>query len=191
MIFCLSQIKTRPIIGAADKEFMEKWSSIKTKAEKGFMALKQDFAIHNHCHYSDLSKALATQLEKYMGAEKYKDAEEAILTVANCIRAEEYTKLNGRWAYNLSNHEMSKYSVLPPKKKKDQGHSSDTTPKPGPSTGRDPRVYKKAHRRISEDYRDEQHKKYLNKVKAGKGRDDATELAEALIGVINKTYKRQ
>ncbi len=78
-----------------------------------------------------------------MGAEKYKYAKEAILTVASHIRAEEYTKL--RWAYNLSNHEASKYGVLPPKKKKDQGHSSDTAPKPGPSTGRDPRVYKKTN----------------------------------------------
>ncbi len=50
---------------------------------------------------------------------------------------------------------------------------------------------KKVHLRIPQDSRDEQHNIYLNKVKAGKGRVDATELAEALIGVINKTYKRQ
>ncbi len=94
---------------------MEKWPSIKTKAEKDFLAIQQDFVTHNHRHYSDLSKALATQLEKDMGAEKYKDAEEDILTVASRIRAEEYTKPNGRWAYNLSNHWASKYGVLPPK----------------------------------------------------------------------------
>ncbi len=34
---------------------MEKWSSIKTKAEKDFLAFQQDFAIHNYHHYLDLS----------------------------------------------------------------------------------------------------------------------------------------
>ncbi len=118
VIFCLPQIKARPIIGVADKAFMEKWSSIKTKAEKDFLALQQEFVSNIHPHFTDLSETLATQLEKDMGPEKYHEAEEAILTVATCIRAKEYTKLNGRWVYNLANHEASKYVSSHPEKRK-------------------------------------------------------------------------
>ncbi len=53
--------------GASDKAFMEKWSHIKTGAEKKFLALQQDFVNKNLCFYSDQSKTLASKLEKDMG----------------------------------------------------------------------------------------------------------------------------
>jgi len=182
------QIKSRPIIGGMDKEFMQQWDQHRKTAEAQFLVLQQEYITRMASKTKNDADSLAKILEDKISDDTaaLQESKDAIATVANRVRASEYTKLNARWGQDLASHEARKFGVRKQTKTKTQSKpAEDQEPQPGPSNKPDftPRVYKKAKRSLTTKQQ-QNHNKYLSKVKAGKGQVDPNALAKALTDLI-------
>ncbi len=117
-IFCISQVKTRPIISGADPVLQADLNKIRKRAEKEFLDRQQAYCNKWSLHYQNNVKYLVDILMQEMSNEPdslFLETEKAITTVANRVRSVEYSKLYGRWSHDLATHEAKKYGDQPPK----------------------------------------------------------------------------
>ncbi len=92
VIFCIPQVKTRPIIWGSDKNVMQEWNEITRNTEKQFLACQQDYCQQMADKYKINVENAMSHLRKEMSREQ------AITIVASWVRASEYSKRNARWA---------------------------------------------------------------------------------------------
>ncbi len=189
-IFCLPQVKTRPIIGRGDPVLQKEWNKIRKHAEIQFLECQQTYTNKWSLHYQNKAQNLVDNLRQEMSNEPhlvFQETEQAINTEANSVRSTEYCKLNGRWSNDLATHVARKHSVQLPTTQRPPRHNNNEESQHKKSGTTDPkRMYKKAQVKLGKDHKSDQHDKYISKVKAGRGQVDPEELTNALNAIISK-----
>ena len=150
------EIKVKPIIGNDNKTFIENWNQEVQKMQRALLDLQTDFCrtmVHDLTR--DSTKATTKLRGKLEGnTAELNEAEAAIETVAKRVKAAEYTKLQGRWARDIGDHESQAMGIpLQKNNKKSNGKANQKPKNKQESEKKDNnfpnRKYKKAKRRLN------------------------------------------
>jgi len=131
------EIKIKPMIGNDNKTFIEKWDSEILKMQRNLLDLQTEFCrsmVHELTR--DSTNATTALREKLSNNQaELNEAEAAIETVAKRVKATEYTKLQGRWARDIGDHE-SQAMGIPTKAPNNNNKKSNGRPNQKPKNQR-------------------------------------------------------
>ena len=117
------EIKMKPMIGNDNTDFMGTWNNMIQEMQRTILQKQAEFCEQMVRDLTRLTEEATTKLRAKLSdnAAELQEAEAAIKTVANRVKATEYTKLQGRWSRDIGTHESQKMGIPVQKPKNPQG----------------------------------------------------------------------